>query len=61
MSKAIQESCDPGKDDITVPEKDDIQRKQWEAKPFRPLMFPLEATASAMEGGNNVDEQYFDQ
>lgn len=48
MSKAIKESCDEN------PEEDEIQRKQWAAKPFKPLMFPLEVTASAMEGKKNV-------
>ena len=53
LSKAIQESCDEN------PGKDEIHRKQWAAKPFKPLMFPLEVTASAMEGKKNVDEKYF--
>ena len=45
LSKAIKENCD-------VSFEDEIQRKQWAAKPFKPLMFPLEVTASAMEGRN---------
>jgi hypothetical protein len=48
LSKAIKESCDEN------PEEDEIQRKQWAAKPFKPLMFSLEVTASAMEGKKNV-------
>ncbi|CAB4025352.1 Hypothetical predicted protein, partial [Paramuricea clavata] len=49
LSKAINESCDEN------PEEDEIQRKQWAAKPFKPLMFPLEVTASAMEATSADD------
>ncbi|XP_028404175.1 serine/threonine-protein kinase Nek1-like isoform X2 [Dendronephthya gigantea] len=49
LSNAIKESCDENS------EEDEIQRKQWAAKPFRPLMFPLEATASAMEATSADD------
>jgi hypothetical protein len=48
LSKAIKENCDESPED-------EIQRKQWAAKPFKPVMFPLEVTASAMEGRNMLN------
>ncbi len=48
LSTAIKENGEEN------PEEDEIRRKQWAAKPFKPLMFPLEVTASAMEGTINV-------
>ena len=44
MAKIIEEKIEKKE------EQDEIQRKQWGVTPFQPQMFPLEVTASGMEG-----------